>query len=62
MSAAPVRVPFALNEARVLIAGGTAGVGLATAMRFAALGAPAVTVNGRNAERGEAADAAIQKK
>lgn len=62
MSKAPARVPFALNEARVLIAGGTAGVGLATAMRFAALGAPAVTVNGRNAERGEAARAAIQKK
>ncbi|BCH23480.1 SDR family NAD(P)-dependent oxidoreductase [Mesorhizobium sp. L-8-3] len=61
MSVAPRRVPFAMNEARVLIAGGTAGVGLATAKRFAALGAPHVTINGRNAERGETARMAVQE-
>jgi 2-hydroxycyclohexanecarboxyl-CoA dehydrogenase len=59
MSVSPKRFAFALSEARVLIAGGTAGVGLATAMRFAALGAPHVTINGRNAERGEKARASI---
>lgn len=59
MSPAPNRVPFALSEARVLITGGTAGVGLATAMRFAELGAPHVTINGRNPDRGEKAKAAV---
>lgn len=59
MSEVPKRVPFALSDARVLITGGTAGVGLATAMRFAALGAPHVTINGRNPERGEQARSAV---
>jgi 2-hydroxycyclohexanecarboxyl-CoA dehydrogenase len=62
MPALPGRKPFALNEARVLIAGGTAGVGLATAMRFAGLGAPHVAINGRNVERGGNARAAVQEK
>jgi 2-hydroxycyclohexanecarboxyl-CoA dehydrogenase len=62
MSVSPKRFAFAIDEARVLIAGGTAGVGLATAMRFAALGAPHVTINGRNVERGERARASILAK
>lgn len=61
MSEAPKRSPFAIEEARVLIAGGTSGVGLATAKRFAALGAPHVMINGRNVERGEKARVEIQK-
>ncbi len=61
MSTAPQRSPFAMTEARVLIAGGTAGVGLATAERFAALGAPHVTINGRNVERGEKARSTLQE-
>lgn len=61
MSDSPQRNPFKLEDARVLISGGTAGVGLATAMKFAALGAPQVTINGRTAERGEAAAAAIRE-
>jgi len=44
-----------LKECRVLIAGGTSGVGLATAIRFAEAGAQAIGVVGRNRERGEAA-------
>lgn len=60
MSEAAERSPFAINEARVLIAGGTSGVGLATAKRFAALGAPQVMINGRNVERGEKARAEVQ--
>jgi 2-hydroxycyclohexanecarboxyl-CoA dehydrogenase len=59
MSSSPKRIPVQYSEARVLIAGGTAGVGLATAMKFASLGVPHVTINGRNAERGEKARAAI---
>lgn len=61
MSDSPQRTPFKLEEARVLISGGTAGVGLATAMRFAELGAPHVAINGRTAERGEAAAETIRK-
>lgn len=60
MSASPNRASFPLAEARILITGGTAGVGLATALRFAELGAPHVTINGRNVERGEKAKAAVQ--
>lgn len=56
------RAPLKLDEACILISGGTAGVGLATAMKFAALGAPHVTINGRNVERGEKAKAAIAEK
>ncbi len=56
------RGAFELSEARVLISGGTAGVGFATAMKFAGLGAPHVAINGRNSERGEKARAAIAGK
>ena len=62
MSNSPSRASFPLSEARVLITGGTAGVGLATAMHFAAEGVPHVLINGRNAERGEKARAAIQSR
>ncbi|MGV0819056.1 SDR family NAD(P)-dependent oxidoreductase [Martelella sp. AMO21009] len=57
---APQRIPLKIDEARILISGGTAGVGLATARKFAAMGAPQVTINGRTAERGEAARDAVQ--
>ena len=57
MSDSPKRVPLKIEEARVrsMIAGGTAGVGLATARRFAMLGAPHVAINGRTVARGETA-------
>jgi 2-hydroxycyclohexanecarboxyl-CoA dehydrogenase len=44
-----------LNDCSVLITGGTSGVGLETAIQFAQAGAPRIAINGRNAERGEAA-------
>lgn len=60
MSASPSRASFPLTEARILLTGGTAGVGLATALRFAQLGAPQIAINGRNVERGETAKAVVQ--
>jgi 2-hydroxycyclohexanecarboxyl-CoA dehydrogenase len=53
--------PFRIDEARVLISGGTSGVGLATAKKFAALGAPQIVINGRNPERGAAAAEAVRQ-
>lgn len=50
----------ALSESTVLIVGGTAGVGLATAIQFALAGAPGIALIGRNAERGEQACAAVR--
>jgi NAD(P)-dependent dehydrogenase (short-subunit alcohol dehydrogenase family) len=44
-----------LRDSAVVIVGGTAGVGLAAARRFAAAGVRGVVVIGRNAERGERA-------
>lgn len=44
-----------LDQCGVLIAGGTAGVGLATALQFAAAGVKGIALMGRNPERGEAA-------
>ncbi len=55
MSEALRRKPVRLDEATVLITGGTSGVGLATAIAFARAGAPRIAVNGRDAARGEAA-------
>ncbi|MCU1690951.1 MAG: 3-oxoacyl-[acyl-carrier-protein] reductase FabG [Frankiales bacterium] len=49
---------FQLSGARVLIAGGTSGVGLATAHAFMRAGAAEVVLGGRNAARGSAAAAA----
>lgn len=51
---------FQLEGSRVLIAGGTSGVGLETARAFAAAGAAGVVIGGRNAERGAAAAAEVQ--
>lgn len=50
-----------LNEARVLITGGTSGIGLEAAMQFALSGVPQIAVNGRDAKRGEQARQAILK-
>ncbi len=58
------RPPFTvqpISRSRVLIAGGTAGVGLATAIEFALAGAPAIALIGRNAERGRQACAAVRQ-
>jgi len=46
---------FQLAGARVLIAGGTSGVGLRTAQAFAAAGAASIVVGGRDEARGEVA-------
>ncbi len=50
----------AISESAVLIVGGTAGVGLATAIEFALAGAPGIALVGRNAERGQQACAAVR--
>lgn len=50
----------ALSKSTVLIAGGTAGVGLSTAIQFARAGAPGIALIGRNAERGQQACAAVR--
>lgn len=47
----PIHVP-SLEQAGVLIAGGTAGVGLATALRFVEAGVRRIVLMGRNPERG----------
>jgi 2-hydroxycyclohexanecarboxyl-CoA dehydrogenase len=47
--------PRALAGSRVLVSGGTSGVGLAVAMQFAAAGAERIVLLGRNADRGEEA-------
>ena len=56
-TAARRAIPF--EEASALITGGTSGVGLATAIRFAEAGVPRIAVAGRNAERGAAARQAV---
>lgn len=55
MSEAPRPPPRALPESTVLIVGGTAGVGLATATEFALAGARGIALVGRDAERGRRA-------
>lgn len=57
-AAAPGHNPRVLEESRVLIVGGTAGIGLATARAFVAAGAR-VAIVGRSAERGTAAAASL---
>ena len=59
MAEASIRNPRPLEECAVLISGGTSGVGLATAIQFAAAGASRIAINGRNVERGEAARKAV---
>lgn len=54
------RPEFQLDGARVLIAGGTSGVGLRTARAFAAAGAAGIVLGGRNEARGAAAEAAVK--
>lgn len=48
-----------LDTSGVAITGGTSGVGLATALRFAEAGVRRIALLGRNAERGEAARQAV---
>lgn len=55
-------LPRALADSRVLIAGGTSGVGLHTAIQFALAGAPAITLIGRDASRGDQACAAVRSR
>ncbi|WP_431854284.1 SDR family NAD(P)-dependent oxidoreductase [Azospirillum sp.] len=50
--------PF--ERCSALLTGATSGIGLATAKALAAAGVPRIAVNGRNAERGAAAVAAIR--
>lgn len=45
---------------RILVTGGTSGIGLAAAMRFAADGATSMVVNGRDPARGKAAVERLQ--
>ncbi|HSV71981.1 MAG TPA: SDR family oxidoreductase [Methylibium sp.] len=53
----PLKAVFVprLEACGVVITGGTAGVGLATALRFAEAGVKRIALLGRNAERGETA-------
>jgi NAD(P)-dependent dehydrogenase (short-subunit alcohol dehydrogenase family) len=54
-----IPTPRQLQESSVVITGGTSGVGLASAMQFAAAGVPRMVLLGRNAERGEASVRAV---
>jgi 2-hydroxycyclohexanecarboxyl-CoA dehydrogenase len=51
-----------LADSALIIAGGTAGVGLATAHAFAAAGTRRIALIGRNPERGAAALAAVRER
>lgn len=55
----PVFTPKPFSEAVVVITGGTSGIGLESAKQFVQAGVRKILVNGRNAERGEAARKAI---
>jgi len=60
----PEESPFVakpLNEARVLITGGTSGIGLEAAIQFALAGVPQILLNGRDVERGERARQSVLK-
>jgi 2-hydroxycyclohexanecarboxyl-CoA dehydrogenase len=52
-------VGFDFSEAGIVIAGGTSGVGLASAIAFARAGATRIAVIGRNADRGSSAVSSI---
>src|SRR5882724_11581294 len=51
-----------LTDSGVLITGGTSGIGLASAIAFAAAGVRRIGIIGRNVERGEKARAEVLKK
>jgi 2-hydroxycyclohexanecarboxyl-CoA dehydrogenase len=55
MTLPPLAVGRPLNEAGVLVTGGTSGAGLATALRFAAAGVRGIVLVGRDAARGRRA-------
>jgi len=57
----PVPLVRAYSESAVLIAGGTSGVGLACALRFADAGVRRLALLARDAERGEAARLAVAR-
>ena len=59
MAEAPNVAVYSFADSGALITGGTSGVGLATAIRFAKSGVRAIGIVGRNAERGETARQAI---
>ncbi len=59
MADAPKRTPLPLAASSVLITGGTAGVGLATAIQFAEAGVPRIGINGRDPTRGAKAREAV---
>ncbi|MCW2714817.1 MAG: 3-oxoacyl-[acyl-carrier-protein] reductase FabG [Frankiales bacterium] len=59
----PVGVPaFGLDTARVVIAGGTSGVGLHTAQTLALAGAPSIVLIGRDVDRGRAAVEQVRRR
>lgn len=60
MTALDQPTPKNLADSSVLITGGTAGVGLATALMFARAGVRGIAINGRNLVRGEEACQAIR--
>src|ERR1700724_1676106 len=51
--------PRRLQDSSVLITGGTSGVGLESAMQFAAAGVPRIALLGRDLARGNAAISAV---
>jgi 2-hydroxycyclohexanecarboxyl-CoA dehydrogenase len=59
MEATDKRPLVTLAECAVLIAGGTSGVGLATALKFAQAGVRKILIVGRDPARGEKAQAAV---
>jgi NAD(P)-dependent dehydrogenase (short-subunit alcohol dehydrogenase family) len=56
---ADLPAPKELDESSALVVGGTAGIGLASAIALAAAGVPRIVIVGRNAERGQLAAKSI---
>ena len=52
--------PKPLEQSHVVVVGGTSGVGLATAIRFAKAGSPRIALVARSPQRGEAACREVQ--
>lgn len=61
MTEGPAATAKAVHESAVIIVGGTSGVGLAAARRFAEAGARAIALIGRNVERGARAVDTVNK-